>query len=157
MKNVIAVIICFLFSSCLGVVDKKNNIPVTEINKVDLLGKWKADKFSYEYTIDFLKNEKQLLKDTIYLELKDGKKFYFYNGIIKQDNNLAQGDFTGRWEIEKKNNNDQFEIVFYPEKSFGMMPSRIPIYKKDNLYELFIFIGDPGMGERIGLKKKIIK
>lgn len=98
-----------------------------------------------------------MLNDTIYLELKDGEKFYFYNGIIKQDNNLAQRDFTGRWGIKKQNKNDQYEIVFYPDKSFGMMPSKVPLYKTNKNYKLFIFIRDPDMGERIGLKKKIMK
>lgn len=160
MKNVIAVIICFLFSSCLGVVDKKNNIPVTKVNQADLLGKWKADKFSYKFSETTIDSKIQKLTDSISLLLKKDGSFVFKNAIGILEDSITQRNYIGTWELAKrieKRSQDQYEIRFRSKNGFGGMPSRIPIYKKDNLYELFIFIGDPDMGERIGLKKKIIK
>jgi len=160
MKNVIAVIICFLFFSCLGVIDTKNNKPVTKVNQTDLLGEWKADKFSYEFSLTTIDSRPQKLTDSISLLLKTDGSFVFKNALEILEDSIIQKNYTGTWKLGKriqKGHEDQFEIRFISKNGFGGMPSRIPIYKKDKLYELFIFIRDPDMGERIGLKKKIPK
>lgn len=155
-----AVLLCFLMISCLGVVDTKNNKPVTKFSQTNLLGEWKADKFSYEYTTDFIKNKKQKLKDSISLLLKTDGTFIFNNGIEILEDSIIQKNYTGTWKLAKriqKGYENQFEIRFRSNNGFGGMPSRIPIYKTDKEYELFIFIGDPDIGERIGFKKKVDK
>jgi len=123
-----------------------------------LTGLWKADKFSYEFPITMRNSNTQKLKDSISLLLRFDSTFVFKNAIKVVQDTVIQTNFIGRWKVSKrieKRHQNQFEIRFYPKDGFGGMPSRIPLYKKNHQYELFIFIGDPDAGERIGLKKDI--
>lgn len=160
MKKHITVIsiMSLLLISCFGVIDTKNNKPVTNVDQADLTGTWKADKFSYEFSVRNLDSRTLKLEDTISLLLNRDGTFMFKNALEVSEDSIIQKDYIGTWELEKRIEQrfkEQFEIRLRTEKGFRGMPSRIPIYKKDNQYELFIFIGDPDSEERIGLKKDI--
>lgn len=47
-----------LLASCLGIIDTKNNKPVTKVDQTELTGIWQADKFSYEFTVNTIKNQR---------------------------------------------------------------------------------------------------
>lgn len=86
--------------------------------------------------------------------MKADGTFKLINGLEIKKDTISQKNYNGTWKLAKrieKRHRNQFEIRLRVKNGFGGMPSRIPIYKSKNKYELFMFIGDPDMAEGIGL------
>lgn len=161
MKKHITIIsiLCLLLISCFEVVDTKNNKPVTKVNQSDLTGVWKADKFSYEFSVKNIDGKTQKPEDTISLLLNRDGTFMFKNALEVSEDSIIQKNYTGTWELAKriqKGYENQYAINLNSKNKLPLyLRFSFPIYKKNNQYELFIFIGDPDSGERIGLKKDV--
>lgn len=167
-KYILLCMFCFLCFGCLGIIDESQNKPVTDINRQSLLGKWKADRFSYQF--DF--NEEKI--DSMDLVLYKDGTFVMHNGIkvtgeggyqLTNYRPWKQVDFSGTWELGKrtqKGYKDQYEIKFHIGKEKNKyLPNyyshQAPIYKNKDKYRIFIFIGDPDSGNALSFRKTIQK
>ena len=142
-----------MLHGCWGVIDKSKNKPVTNVSETALYGEWKADKFSYEYNFD-------REEDTIKLRLNSNGSFLLRNGLLMENDTVLQRDFQGKWKLERraqKGHTDQYQIRFYSSEGSKKLPTYLevgfPLYDNGNKFQIYLFTGDPDMGDRIGLYK----
>ncbi|SMC71257.1 hypothetical protein [Moheibacter sediminis] len=140
---------------------QRKNINFTEEN---LVGIWKLDKFSYKYLsgkdsfdsiyITFKSDSTFEMNNSKHLFDSDANKFFLTNNtpdtVAILDNVLT----NGYWKIHRLQMPD-YNItsldLIYDDKS---VQSGLSIYKKDTVYQIWHFFGDPDSGERLRFLKE---
>lgn len=163
MKYIISSLIIFLVISCGGGLGVDSNIQTKNVDftKEDITGTWKLDKFSYQYL-----SEKDSL-DSIYITFKSDGTFEMNNSVelfkIKNDS-IAAHDFSigktpafSNGKIDNILTNNHWNILKTEKLKTIELKSKenisLNVYKKDNIYQLWYFFGDPDAGERLRFLK----
>ena len=87
-------IILLLFSSCVNV-DNENYKAAENVKNSKVIGEWIADSLSYNLTVDFIKNKKERVPDTIRLFLNKDKTFILENGVVIENKKISQKKYQG--------------------------------------------------------------
>ncbi|MFD2891390.1 hypothetical protein ACFS5J_05110 [Flavobacterium chuncheonense] len=162
MNKILFLLVVVLFSSChfFGPIDSSIQTKNVNLKQEDLVGKWKLDKFSYDY----LKKKENL--DSIYITFNDDNTFILNNSIdlfknkytspglydVKEIGILDNIISKGRWTIKYNDISKQSELDLNFE--IGGFMSNFQVYKKENDYQLWFFQSDPDTGERLLFLKK---
>jgi|SRR5690554_789836 hypothetical protein len=151
------IISCHFF----GPVDRNIQTKNVNFTKEDITDIWKLDKFSYQY----LSGKEDF--DSIYITFNSDSTFEMNNSFelfkIKNDS-IAAHDFSigktpafsngktdniltnNHWDILKTEKLKTIELK-------GNESISLNVYKKDSIYQLWYFFGDPDAGERLRFLK----
>lgn len=154
MKNIaINFLALLMVTSChfFGPIDSNIQTKNVDFEESDIIGTWKLDKFSYKY----LSNKENL--DSIIIQFKIDSTFQINNSkdLFEEKTNINEivnGKLDnliteGRWEKEGKS-----DIVLSNLDS--KLNIKLKIFKKDTVYQLWYFFGDPDSGERLRFLKE---
>ncbi len=161
-KTFILIMSAILFNSCqfFGQIDSSIQTKNVDFNEINIIGKWKLDKFSYEYLY-----KKENL-DSIYIIFKTDSTFILNNSKdlfkwkywpsnssnTKENGIIDNLKTSGTWKIsDYKNANLKLLEITYPDKTTQM---GINVYKKGVDYQIWYFFGDPDTGERLRFLKE---
>ena len=147
-----------ILQSCnfFGPVDSSIQTKNVDFNEKDIIGRWKLDKFSYEYL------SKKDNIDSIYLALNADNSFKINNSssLFKQVTKINGKDkingkidnikTIGKWEI-KPYSSYKVLVLTYENCTHQ---SGINFYKKENEFQIWYFFGDPDSGERLRFVKE---
>lgn len=155
-KIIFSILIGCIIISCnfFGSVENSIQTNNVEYSEKDITGKWKLDKFSYEYL-----SKKDNL-DSIVITFKADRTFILNNSIDlfdridykpnekvngKIDNNIIKG----KWKITKHANKDLI-LIF----NNNLNKTGLSVYKKGKEYQIWYFLNDPDTGQRLRFLKE---
>ncbi|WP_432672645.1 hypothetical protein [Flavobacterium sp. SM2513] len=161
-KTFIIIINAILLNSChfFSPVDSSIQTKNVDFNEVDIIGKWKLDKFSYEYLC--MKEN----VDSIYIIFKADSTFILNNSKdlfkwkywtsdssnAKENGAIDNLNTSGTWKIsDYKSANLKLLEITYTDKT---TQTGINVYKKGVNYQIWYFFGDPDTGERLRFLKE---
>ena len=159
MKNIIKfILIAKLLTSCnfFGPVESSIETHNVDYSEKDIIGTWKLDNFSYDYL-----SKKEKL-DSIYIIFNKDSTFIMNNSIdlFKFSEDLTKNEkingtidnqkLKGTWSINKIENYTYFTLNYEKNKNV----SGLNVYKKENQYQIWYFLGDPDMGQRLRFLKE---
>lgn len=151
MRRIIFFFLGTVLFSCNGGygVDNKIQTENVKYTKEDIVGKWKLDKFSYKYILP-----KEGFTDSIYIVFnKDGsfqsnKSIDLFNTPVSPNN--ANKIQKGNWKINMLENKSELILTYENEVTL----SDLNVFRKDNKYQIWYFLGDPDTGERLRFLKE---
>jgi hypothetical protein len=155
-KIIFSILIGCIIISCnfFGSVENSIQTNNVEYSEKDITGKWKLDKFSYEYL-----SKKDNL-DSIVITFKADRTFILNNSIDlfdridykpnekvngKIDNNIIKG----KWKITNHANKDLI-LIF----NNNLNKTGLSVYKKGKEYQIWYFLNDPDTGQRLRFLKE---
>jgi hypothetical protein len=158
MKIIFITLIGLILISCnfFGPVESSIQTNNVDYNEKDITGKWKLDKFSYEYL-----SKKENL-DSIYITFESDSTFILNNSVKlfdrtadlnknekingKLDNKISKG----KWIIKQYTNHKTLDIT-HENNTYEL---GLNVYKKGKDYQIWYFFNDPDSGQRLRFLKE---
>ena len=151
MRVIITFFLCTILFSCNGGygIDNKIQTENVQYSKEDIVGKWKLDKFSYKYLLP-----EEILTDSIYIIFNKDGSFQSNKSIDLFDPSVSsKNDDTiqkGNWRINMLKN--KLELILTYENQVTL--SDLNVFKKGTEYQIWYFLSDPDVGERLRFLKE---